>query len=108
MRPTMIRSRGAALAALALLFAAAAYLVAADAGTRVVRGRYALDAVAKAPDWSAPGIRAGSGHAVGSLVSQPRLWLSFPVPDSYRIRIFYLLDGQGPAELRLGERLLTR
>src|SRR3990172_9096239 len=101
MKRMTIRSRGAALAALALLSAAAAYLVAADAGARVVRGRYALDAVAKAPDWSAPGIRAGSGHAVESLVPEPRLWLSFPAPDSYHIRLFYLLDGQGSAELRL-------
>ncbi len=65
-------------------------------------GRWRPAAIAVPGEWTPPGLRHSREFAIENRAGKAHLRLRFPAPDAYRVRIFYVLEGDKPAEIWIG------
>ena len=97
-----------AVPVLSVLLAFCGFGAAADRGAHPVRSRVAFDSSLPAEDWNPPAPHENWSHVVQSRTAAPRLRLTLSTADSYRIRIFYKLDGSAAGEVRTGGKPAAR
>jgi lysophospholipase L1-like esterase len=98
------RVQAALIPALALLFAGLAFQLTADPTAKMHRKMFRPKKITVEGDWSGPAERHGESYSVESRVKMPRLAIPFAKPDAYRLRIFYVLEGGKPAQVRVSQK----
>ena len=91
---------------LALILAGGAFHLAADSGPNPFRKRFSPEWIAVGGDWTPPELRKGRKRVIESRVARPRMKIPFLSSDTYRLRIFYILEGEKSADVLLsGEKV---
>ena len=100
--------RNGAIFAVSILLAGAAFYLAADSAPKPGRRRLSAPHAAVAGSWSSPGYFRGRRRVLESKISRPILRFSNPGADTYWVRVFYLIDGDGPASAELDGKVVAR
>ncbi|MEE9241107.1 MAG: SGNH/GDSL hydrolase family protein [bacterium] len=96
------------IAALALIVSGGAFHFAADSAPEPLHKRFSPGWIAVGEDWTSPAPRHGRARVVENRVARPRMKVPFLSSDTYRLRIFYILDGEKPASVRLSGKKVGR
>lgn len=90
--------------AFSIVCSALAVSLAGDEDVMLHRGRWRPAAIAVPDEWTPPGLRHKREFAIENRVEKAHLRLRFPAPDAYRLRIFYVLEGDAPVKIWIGGR----
>ena len=92
------------IAILSVFAAGWALQLVGDQSPEPFRRRHPVGSVIAAGEWEKPAVIRGRREVAVSRSARPRLQIPVSRGDSYRIRIFYLLEGEAPATLRISGR----
>ena len=86
------------IALLSVFCAAWAAQLVADSDPGPVRKRFPVWDVRAPGDWTSPALFRGRRGVIASRSGRPRLFVSNPASEAYRVRVFYVLEGE-PADV---------
>ncbi|MDP7167960.1 MAG: hypothetical protein QF701_09445 [Nitrospinota bacterium] len=86
------------IALLSVFCAAWAAQLVADSDPGPVRKRFPVWDVRAPGDWTSPALFRGRRGVIASRAGRPRLFVPNPASEAYRVRVFYVLEGE-PADV---------
>ncbi len=92
------------IALLSVFAAGWALQLVGDRSPEAFRRRHPVGGVIAAGDWHKPAVIRGRREVAASRSDRPRLLIPVSRGDSYRIRLFYLLEGGAPAIVEISGR----